>query len=178
MVATPGNQMSFDPQGFITITFSESLDRDSVLRDLKVLDSDGVALEPVTLSERNTVLTIVPLSSMRLGRGGQGRARRRHGRQRERRRLCADRDQGLEPRRLARRSSPARTRAPRHLELWRARDAQDVHGTYAMQGRLGFSINEPITTSLSLSDAGPEVFSRTTAACATSKSKTGPSSPT
>ncbi|MBL8142888.1 MAG: Ig-like domain-containing protein, partial [Acidobacteria bacterium] len=69
VVGTPDNLSSFDPQGSLSFTFSEGIDRESALQGVTMIDDAGNAVAiDVRLSQGNTVVTVVPRSPLKLGK--------------------------------------------------------------------------------------------------------------
>jgi len=69
VIAVPDNLTAFDPQGTLSFTFSEGLDRESALQGVKMIDDAGHAIDvEIRLSQGNTVLTVIPRAPLKLGK--------------------------------------------------------------------------------------------------------------
>ncbi len=158
IVSTPENLSFFDPQSFLTFRFSEGLDRQSVIDGLKLVDAAGNEVEiEVRLTELNRVVTVIPRAPLKLGQtytmtfAGVTDASGN---------TVVSRPVEIkvfQPRRIGETFLTLQNEPPRHLELWRAPDATDVTHTYAMQGKTGLSIQEPVVTSFDLTDSDAPV---------------------
>ncbi len=154
IVSTPENLSFFDPQSFLTFRFSEGLDRQSVLAGLKLVDGQGNIIEiDVRLTELNRVVTVIPRAPLKLG---QTYTLSFEDVTDASNNTVVSRPVQIkvfQPRRLGETFLTGQAEPPRHLELWRADDPTQATRTYAMQGKVGLSIQEPVVTSFDLTDS-------------------------
>ncbi|HEX4913045.1 MAG TPA: PKD domain-containing protein, partial [Vicinamibacterales bacterium] len=160
LTETPDNLTFFDPASFMSFRFSEGLDRDSALSQVKLFDAAGreVVID-IRLSEGNQLLTIIPKWPLELGQtytvrfanpgsgtgltDGSGN-------------LVANATVNVRtffPRRIGPTFVTQQIYAPKHLELWRTRDNTNRLRTYALQGKQGDTVTDPVFSLFDFSDS-------------------------
>ena len=153
LISSPQNLQNFDPQGFVSVTFSEGLDRDSVLGSVTITEQFGAAIEvDIRLSDQNRAVTVIPRLPLKLGKtyvvsfagvtDGSGNP-------------VATPTLTLkvfEPRRIGETFPLGVYAPPVDLEPWRMKGAFGRTQVFALTGSHGLSINEPFFSLIDISD--------------------------